>query len=113
MSQTLVSAFQKGLALRDLLPKLARLSEAGKPLKFEVESRSVPYLDHLLSGWTDGPPTSSVAFVLSAREPNHDHWRRFTISKVAPWTFRLECFPTPFGKADAPLAPGMPPSQTR
>jgi hypothetical protein len=113
MSHTIASALTKGATLRDVLPRLAKLSEAGKPLQFQLEARSVPYLDHVLVGFTDGPPTSVVAFVLSAQEPGHEHWRRFTISKKGPWLYELECFPTPFNNPDDPLAPGIPPSASR
>ncbi|MFZ5480767.1 MAG: hypothetical protein ACOZNI_28665 [Myxococcota bacterium] len=113
MSATIAGALQKGVTLRDLLPRLAALHEAGKPLQVQVESRSVPYLDHTVVGWTDGPPTSSVAFVLSGEAPDHAHWRRFTISKAGPWRWELECFPTPFPNGEDPLSPGIPPSAAR
>lgn len=113
MSHSIETALQKGVTVRDLLSRLAALHDAGKPLQFQVEARSVPYLDHAVTGWVDGPPTSVVAFVLSAQQPGQALWRRFTISKVGPWRYELECFPTPFGDGASPLAPGMPPSQTR
>jgi hypothetical protein len=113
MSQTLANALQKGVTFRELLTRLNGLPEAGKPLALQVEARSVPYLDHVVVGWTDGPPTSAVAFVLSGAAPEGHAWRRFTLSRRGPWRYELECFPTPFHNPDDPLAPGIPPSQSR
>ncbi len=113
MSQTLAGALQKGLTFRDLLLRMSKLHEAGKPLALQVEGRSVPYLDHTLVSWTDGPPSSTVAFVLSGQAADGHSWRRFTLSRVGPWRYELECFPTAFHNGEDPLAPGMPPSQSR
>ena len=113
MSTTLAAALRKGVSFHDLLQMLHGLSEAGKPLHLQVEARSVPYLGHAVVGWIDGPPTSTVAFVLSGAQPGGGHkWRRFTISKVGPWRYELECFPTPFNNPDDPLSPGIPPSKS-
>jgi hypothetical protein len=113
MNATLAAGLQKGVTMRALLQRLAGLTEAGKPLQLQTEARTVPYLDHTVVGWVDGPPTSRVAFVLSGEEPGGDHWRRFTISKVGPWRYELECFPTPFNNGQDPLSPGIPPSASR
>lgn len=113
MSHAIETALHKGVTFRDLLQKLAKQHEAGKPLQFQVEARSVPYLDHTVVSWVDGPPTSVVAFVLSGEQPGEHYWRRFTLSKVGPWRYELECFPTPFHNPTDPLSPGMPPSQSR
>lgn len=113
MNHTIAGALTKGVTVRDLLPRLLKLAEAGKTLQFQIEARTVPYLDHVVVGWTDGPPTSVVAFVLSGQEPGHDHWRRFTISKKGPWLYEIECFPTPYNNGDDPLSPGVPPSASR
>lgn len=110
---TLTSALKKGVSFRELLKGLSALSEAGKPLQWQIEARSLPYLDHVVAGWTDGPPTSVVAFVLSGQAPDEHAWRRFTIAKVGPWRYELACFPTPFHNPDDPLAPGIPPSASR
>lgn len=113
MSTTLQAALKKGVTFRELLTAMARLSEAGKPLQWQIEPRSLPYLDHVVCGWTDGPPTSVVVFVLSGQEPGTHAWRRFTISKKGPWRYELECFPTAFHNGDDPLSPGVPPSASR
>lgn len=108
MNEVILGSLQKGIPLRALLQRLA--SDQGRPLKIQVEPRAVPYLDHTVVGWVDGPPTSVVAFVISGEQPTGDYWRRFTISKVGPWRYELECFPTPFNNASDPLSPGIPPS---
>jgi hypothetical protein len=113
MSAILGSKLAKGKSFADTVPMLDGLPEAGKPLKLRVEPRAVPYLDHAIDGWVDGPPTSNVAWLLSGREPGTQKWRRFTITKVAPWTYELGVFPTPFPNANDPLAPGVPPSSAR
>lgn len=107
------ATLKKGATFRDLARSLAGVSEAGKPLQIQVEARTVPYLDHTVVGWTDGPPTSVVAFVLSGADPDGHAWRRFTISKKGPWRYELECFPTPYHNERDPLAPGVPPSSSR
>lgn len=114
MSEALGSALSKGLSFSQLLPRLAAQAEAGRTLTLTVEERARPYLDHVVDGWMDGPPTSSVAFMLSGRDPSADHkWRRFTLSRVSPWTYELGVFPTPFNNSQDPLAPGVPPSSSR
>jgi hypothetical protein len=113
MSKTIEGALRQGATFQDLLKSLASLSEGGKPLNFQVEARTVPYLSHKVVGWVDGPPTSVVNFVLSGADPNGHAWRRFTISKRGPWRYELEVFPTPFHNDKDPLSPGVPPSASR
>lgn len=113
MSENLGSALKKGVTLAQTLPALARVVEAGKTLSAGAEERARPYLDHIVEAWVDGPPSSVVAFVLSGKDPAGDKWRRFTISKVAPYTYELGVFPTPFKNGDDPLSPGVPPSSSR
>jgi hypothetical protein len=113
MSAILGSKLKKGASFAELLPKLNGVPEAGKPLVVKVEDRAMPYLDHVVDGWVDGPPTSNVAWLLAGKDPSGDKWRRFTISKVGPWTYELEVFPTPFKNAIDPLSPGVPPSASR
>ena len=113
MSENLGRALKKGVSFAHLLPGLAAASEAGKTFTVRVEERARPYTDHVLAGWSDGSPTSNVAFILSGKEPGADKWRRFTLSHVAPWPYELGVFPTPFPNADDPLSPGVPPSSSR
>ena len=113
MSAVLGTALQKGVTMKDLLARLQGLSHAGKPLAVTLEERGVPYLADKLEGWTDGPPTSTVAFVLSGAAGDGHHWRRWTISKVGPWKYELGCFPTPYNNGNDPLAPGVPPTSSR
>jgi len=113
MSATIGAALRKGENFRDLLTRLGHLTEAGRTLSFRHEDRTGPYLDHDVAGWVDGPPTSTVAWVLSGADPAGGAWRRFTVSRVAPWTYELQCFPTPFANAEDPLSPGVPPSARR
>ncbi len=113
MSVSFAALFNKGLSFSDLLARAGTLREGGKALKLTVDPRSAPYLDHKLAGWTDGPPSSTVAWVLSGADPHGGAWRRFTIAKTAPYTYELAAFPTPFGNEIHPLSPGVPPSVTR
>jgi len=112
MSEALGKALSKGVSFAQLLPRLA-VPDAGKNLTVQVEERARPYLDHLVEAWTDGPPTSVVAFVLSGKDPGAEGWRRFTLSKVGPWAYELGVFPTPYHNAQDPLAPGVPPTSSR
>lgn len=113
MSSALSVAFTKGQTMRDLLSKLGGVSDAGRPVRVNVEERGVPYLTDTLVAWTDGPPTSVVAWVLSAGDPDGHHWRRWTLAKVGPWQYELGCFPTPFNNPRDPLSPGVPPTSSR
>lgn len=113
MSATFLSVFQKGLKLSELVKKAGGLSEEGKKFTITVDDHCVAYLDHTLSGWTDGPPTSTVAWVLSGADPEGGKWRRFTLSKSGPWQYQLAAFPTPFKNEQDPLSPGVPPSSSK
>jgi hypothetical protein len=113
MSSVFGSSFQKGQKLSELLKKINGTMDSGKAVSLEIDDRSLPYLDHAVVAWTDGPPTSTVAWVLSAEEPGAQAWRRFTISKTGPWKYRLASFPTPFHNPVDPLAPGIPPTSSK
>jgi hypothetical protein len=113
MSSAIGAALQKGATMKDLLNKLQAVSVEGKKLTFSQEERCTPYLTDKVVEWTDGPPTSVVAFVLSGADVDGEHWRRWTISKVGPWRYQLGCFPTPYNNARDPLAPGVPPTSSR
>ncbi|MSQ02174.1 MAG: hypothetical protein EXR71_09830 [Myxococcales bacterium] len=113
MSEALGSALIKGITFAKLQPRLAAASEGGKGFSIRAEDRVRPYLDHVVEAWTDGPPSSDVAFVLSGKDPTGRQWRRFTLSRVGPWAYELGVFPTPFHNADDPLAPGVPPTSSR
>ncbi len=107
------AAMQKGLSMDALVKKLGTVAEGDRNLSIKVEDRARPYLDHTVEGFVDGPPTSVVAFVLSGRDPRDEAWRRFTLSQVAPYTYELGVFPTPFHNGQDPLSPGVPPSSSR
>lgn len=111
MSQPLLAALQKGIPMRELVKKLGAVTVDGKPLTVRVEDRCVPYLSSTVAGWVDGPPTSSVAFVLSGADGHG--WRRWTVSRVSPTVVELGVFPTPFKNEQDPLSPGVPPSSSR
>jgi hypothetical protein len=113
MSEAFGVALQKGQSFSQVLSTLGRVVDAGKTLSFSAEERALPYLDHVVEGWVDGPPSSVVAFVLCGKDPAGDKWRRFTLSKIAPWSYELGVFPTPFPNNQDPLAPGVPPSSSR
>ncbi len=113
MSAILGQSLKQGVTFTMTLPTLRGLPEEGGTLAVRVEDRALPYLDHVVSGWVDGPPSSSVAWVLSGKDPTAEKWRRFTLSKVAPYTYELGVFPTGFNNAVDPLSPGIPPSSSR
>ncbi len=113
MSDSLTAAMQMGVSMDALVKKLGGVAEGGKNLTIKVEDRARPYLDHAVAGFIDGPPTSVVAFVLSGKDPGAEAWRRFTLSQVAPYTYELGVFPTPFHNGQDPLSPGVPPSSSR
>lgn len=113
MSSAIGPALQKGLTMKQLLAKLQTVSDAGKSLSVRAEDRCGPYLDSKLVGWVDGPPTSVVAWVFSAEDAHGHGWRRWTLSKVGPWTYELGVFPTPFHNERDPLSPGVPPTSSR
>jgi hypothetical protein len=108
------TSLQKGATLAQVVAKLQGApAEGGKALAMRVEDRCKPYLDHVLAGFVDGPPTSVVAWVLSGKDPGAQAWRRFTLTRVAPYTYELGAFPTPFHNANDPLSPGVPPTASR
>ncbi len=113
MSNNLAECFSKGITVGKLAAALGNVSDAGKKLTVNVEDRARPYLDHVLEGQVDGPPTSVVAFVFSGKDPGAEAWRRFTLSKTAPYTYEVGVFPTPFRNGIDPLSPGVPPSSSR
>jgi hypothetical protein len=113
MKNGIEAALQKGASFEDTVRRLATVEEGGRRLTIRVEPRCVPYLDHAVAGWVDGPPTSVVGWVLSGQDPAGDGWRRFTLSRVEPWTWELGVFPTPFRNGVDPLSPGIPPSSSR
>ena len=111
MSQREVYArLQQGATIADTLSALDGSVAAGKPLSVSAHDYALPYLDHVVAGFVDGPPSSEVAAVISGAAPGGG-WRRFTLSRSGPWQYLLEVFPTAFNNADAPLAPGIPPDQ--
>ena len=82
-------------------------------LDIRIHPYCAPYLDHEVAGHVDGPPSSRVVAVVSGAAPRGDAWRRFTISKTGEGQLELGVFPTAFHNANAPLAPGIPPSTSR
>jgi hypothetical protein len=101
----------KGKPITHLQQALAGKSVAGKPITVTVDHRALPYLNHLLVGWVDGPAPSNVLAVLSGQDPRKEGcWRRFSLSHKGPWRVEIDVFPTPFHTADSPLSPGIPPS---
>ncbi len=112
MSAVIGATLLKGQTIRDLTGVLGKLQEGGKPLAVSVESRCVPYLGDTVVGWTDGPPSSTVAWMLSGKDAHADAWRRWTISHK-DGGYEIGCFPTHFRNAQDPLAPGVPPSSSK
>ena len=86
MRQVVLEKFQKGQTVRDYVKALDGALEAGKPVRVTVDARTEPWLDHVIEGWVDGPPVTTVAAVFSGRDPDADHkWRRFTVTRVGAW----------------------------
>ncbi len=109
MSRALVlEQLKDGSTLSDLLRSLA-----GQNLDMRVHPYCAPYLDHKVAGHVDGPPSSRVVAVVSGADPNSQSWRRFTISRTGEGQYEMGVFPTAFHNANAPLAPGIPPSTSR
>lgn len=109
-TEQIMSRLREGLTFLELLDALKDITIDGKKARFEVDARSVPYLRHTVSGFTDGPAAGAIEAVLSGKEPGHDRWRRFTIHRESPGVYRLAAFPTPFHNHSSPLSPGIPPS---
>lgn len=106
------SRLQSGATISDTLASIEGAISGGKPLAIQAHDYALPYLNHVVAGFVDGPPSSEVAALISGAAPGGG-WRRFTISRTGPWQYVLEVFPTTFNNADAPLAPGIPPSTSR
>lgn len=114
MRKVVLDTFMKGQTVRDYADALGRQESAGKPLTVSTDPRTRPWLDHIVEGWVDGPPASVVAAVFSGRDPDADSkWRRFTVTRVGPWRYEIDAFPTPFNNATDPLSPGIPPGASR
>ena len=111
--RTILSSIQKGATIAQILQAIDGANAAGKPLRVTVHPFAAPYLDHIVAGFVDGPPTSSVVAVLSGANTAGDGWRRLTLTRVGPWHYELGGLPTEFGDALSPLAPGIPPGPTR
>lgn len=110
MKKQLIALFEEGHSFTWLRDTLDGKSIDGKAVKMTVDSRALPYLDHLIAGWIDGPPSSNVVAVMSGADPKAEKWRRFALSRKGPWSYEIDVFPTPFTNASAPLSPGIPPS---
>ncbi|NOY25622.1 MAG: hypothetical protein GXP62_07090 [Oligoflexia bacterium] len=114
MRQTVLKSLQKGQTIAALSAALDGALAVGKPLRVTIDPRSQPWVDHIIDGFVDGPPVSSVVAILSARDPGADHkWRRFTVTRKGPWHCELGAFPTPFNNGVDPLSPGIPPGASR
>lgn len=113
MRAEMLQKFKKGQTVTDLITALKAINVGGKPISVSWDYRARPYLDHTVVGWTDGPPSSNVAVVFSGETPEHDHWRRFTVSRTGPGTYDIDVFPTPFNNPTSPLSPGIPPGASK
>jgi hypothetical protein len=113
MSQREVLAQLKpGVTIADTLAAINGTVASGRPLSIQAHDYALPYLDHVVAGFVDGPPSSVVAAVISGAAPGGG-WRRFTVSRTGPWQYLIDVFPTSFNNKDAPLSPGIPPSTSR
>lgn len=88
-------------------------SLVNQELDIRIHPYCAPYLDHQVAGHVDGPPSSRVVAVISGADPDGKSWRRFTISRTGESQYEIGVFPTAFHNANAPLAPGIPPSTSR
>lgn len=113
MRADILERLTQGQTMSGLQEHLHGSEVSGRPLVVTVDYRARPYLDHIVAGWTDGPPGSNVAVVISGASPDGVHWRRFTVSREGPWAYEIDVFPTPFNNPEAPLAPGIPPGASR
>lgn len=110
MKKELIKRLQAGQALTDLRSTLDGSSDDGVTLHVTVDDRALPYMNHVVSGWVDGPQPSNVVAVISGAAPSGDKWRRFSLTRTGAGRYEIDCFPTPFQNADAPLSPGIPPA---
>ena len=110
MRMQILEAIEEGKTLEEVRQKLDGMVIGGKPLHVGVDDRCLPWMSHVVAGKVDGPPSSNVTVVLSAGHPTKDKWRRFTVTRVGPWEYEFDAFPTPFNNAVSPLSPGIPPS---
>ena len=113
MRRELLSRMQKGQRIDALIGSLKALNVGTKPIAVTADDRAVPYLDHTVVGWTDGPPGSNVQVVFSGEAPGGRYWRRFTISRAGPGRYEINIFPTPFNNPESPLSPGIPPGASK
>lgn len=113
MRMSIFKRMQKGVTVDALRRSLDGQVIDGVQLGVGVDHRCMPWLDHLVEGFVDGPPSSNVAVVFSGRAPGEDLWRRFTIDRVGPGKYEIDVFPTPFRNAVDPLSPGIPPGASR
>lgn len=110
MRMQVLEAVEVGKTLAEVREKLDGLVLDGKALSVGVDDRCLPWMSHVVEAMVDGPPSSNVAVVVSARHPTKAKWRRFTITHKGPWMFEVDVFPTPFNNGVSPLSPGIPPS---
>lgn len=109
----IMAKLKEGQTFTELLSALHGTVVDGKPIKMSVDQRTLPYLKHVVTGFTDGPGASKIEAILAGQQPGAHKWRRFTIRRTGPGIFLLDAFPTPFNNSMAPLAPGIPPSASR
>lgn len=114
MRQVVLEKFRKGQTVSDYAQALRGASVDGRALVVSIDPRTEPWVDHVIEGWVDGPPVTTVAAVFSGRDPGADHkWRRFTVTRKAPGKYEIDAFPTPFNNGVDPLSPGIPPAASR
>lgn len=113
MRQEMIQRFQRGQKVTSLIEALGGLKAGDAPITVGYDYRCRPYLDHTVVGWVDGPPSSNVLVVFSGENPAHDHWRRFTVTRVSAGKYEIDVFPTPFNNPVSPLSPGIPPGASK
>ncbi|MCB9766153.1 MAG: hypothetical protein H6739_40630 [Alphaproteobacteria bacterium] len=112
-TQAIHDRLRKDITFVELLGNLKDVQIDGATIKLEVDHRALPYLDHTVVGFTDGPMATKVEAVFSGKDPDAEKWRRFTLQREGYRHYRLMAFPTPFNNDIAPLSPGIPPSASR
>ena len=113
MRAELYKKIQTGQKIEDLIASLQGIPVAGRKVQSSVDARARPYLDHVVAGFTDGPPSSNVIAVISGKDPAGALWRRFSLTRKGPWLAEIDVFPTPFPNEIDPLSPGIPPGASR